>query len=100
MTKRKLSREWAGKRMLLLTLLDGCMVSVVCNDLAHRTLLLARARAVARKGNPNTERFCLGCKALRPLSDFYPSRTNDKCISCIGRCPSRQKGHGSHALTA
>ena len=53
---------------------DAFSPLVVCQDTAYHALLHARMRIVAAGGNPNTDRICYKCRAVKPLEMFYANR--------------------------
>lgn len=60
---------------------------VICENAAYHRLLHARMRIVAAGGNPNTDRICSTCRAVKRLEDFCrasgDSRGRDTyCRSC------------------
>ncbi len=63
---------------------------VICQDGAYHGLLHARARIVRAGGNPNMERVCSTCHAVKPLAAFSADRrkqlgTNSQCRACASR---------------
>ena len=46
---------------------------VICQDIAYHYLLHARMRIKEAGGNPNTDRICAYCRAVKPISAFVPS---------------------------
>lgn len=49
---------------------------VVCQDKAYHKLLHVRTRIVRAGGNPNTDKICCDCHAVKPLTDFNVRRAN------------------------
>jgi hypothetical protein len=47
---------------------------VICQDQAYHRLLHWRMRIRAAGGNPNEERICSCCKAVKPHTAFPPAR--------------------------
>jgi hypothetical protein len=70
---------------------------VICQDAAYHALLHARMRIKAAGGNPNTDRICVFCRLVKPISEFYPSaaRLNNfgqwRCIGCPVRSARRRQ---------
>jgi hypothetical protein len=56
---------------------------VICQNAAYHRLLHARMRIKAAGGNPNTDRICTCCHAVKPLEAFYGQR--DACKICSNR---------------
>lgn len=56
---------------------------VICQDMAYHKLLHYRTRIVKAGGNPNTQKFCNDCKALKDLIEFNVSRYQKS----VGRQP-------------
>ena len=44
---------------------------VICQDHAYHALLHVRARIVEAGGNPNTQKICSRCRAVKPLEEFH-----------------------------
>ena len=58
---------------------------VICQDHAYHMLLHARMRVVKAGGNPNTERWCAGCRAPRLYEAFWMRKgrwAGKYCPSC------------------
>lgn len=60
---------------------------VICQDAAYHDLLHARARVVRLGGDPNTQRWCVGCQALQPITAFgkrsvHRDGLNRRCRPC------------------
>lgn len=55
---------------------------VVCQDHAYHMLLHARQRVVDAGGNPNTQRICLTCKALKFAHELSSGRLNPDRNQC------------------
>lgn len=47
---------------------------VVCENKAYAGLLSRRALVLNAGGNPNTDKWCTGCKTTHPIKDFPSSR--------------------------
>ena len=47
---------------------------VVCEDIAYHKLLHFRASLIKAGANPNTERVCKACGAIKPLDQFTIDR--------------------------
>lgn len=54
---------------------------VICHDRAYHKLLHKRARIVRAGGNPNTQRICSGCRAVKALAEFN-RRASDYQTAC------------------
>ena len=61
---------------------------VICQDQAYHLLLHVRARVVAAGGNPNTERVCYDCGAVKPIEAFTPAAAARMKWRCRG-CPAK-----------
>lgn len=59
---------------------------VVCQDKAYHKLLHVRARVLSVGGDPNTQRICSTCKALKLFGEFYfantPGGLQQRCKAC------------------
>lgn len=44
---------------------------VICQDMAYHSLLHFRARVIRAGGNPETQKICSSCGALKNLDDFH-----------------------------
>lgn len=53
---------------------------VICQDSAYHNLLHARTRIVRAGGDPDLERICSRCKAVKPRESFY--RSGWMCRGC------------------
>lgn len=49
---------------------------VICQDDAYHKILHARMRVQSSGGNPNTEKICCICKALKPRCEFNRNRNH------------------------
>lgn len=49
---------------------------VICQDMAYHKLLHVRARVLRAGGNPNTERICAHCQALKAFAAFNRNSKN------------------------
>lgn len=61
---------------------------VVCENQGYHFLLHVRMRVLQAGGNPNTDRICVYCKAVKPMVDFYAytNRPNVwRCKACVKR---------------
>ena len=62
---------------------------VICQDRSYHRLLHARAKVVRAGGNPNTEKICTLCRAVKPLVDFGRCSANGangrqgSCRACM-----------------
>lgn len=62
---------------------------VICQDSAYHQLLHFRMRIKAAGGNPNTDRLCSRCKAVKPSTEFNVNRgrkadgLDSFCRNCI-----------------
>jgi hypothetical protein len=61
---------------------------VICQDKAYHKLLHTRARVVRAGGDPNRERICSTCRALKPFDDFtrQARNKNDGIGRMCGEC--------------
>lgn len=71
---------------------------VICQDQAYHKLLHSRADVLKRGGNPNTQRWCGGCRQLRLNGEFGVSRGNGRadmrghrCLACCTATASRYR---------
>lgn len=70
---------------------------VICQDAAYHQLLHFRMRIKAAGGNPNTDRICSRCKAVKPIAEFNRSRwrkadgLDSFCRTCISEKNAIQK---------
>lgn len=60
---------------------------VICQDGGYHSFLHARMRVVRAGGNPNTEKVCSACKAVKPLTDFNSDKSKyagvaTQCRAC------------------
>lgn len=63
---------------------------VVCQDRAYHKLLHCRAEVVAAGGDPNTQKWCRGCRAPRPFGEFNRSNDN-KAYGLYSLCRECQR---------
>ena len=54
---------------------------IICQDRQYHNLLHLRMRTVAFGGDPNTHRYCGGCGALKPHSEF--GQSYPQCKPCV-----------------
>ncbi len=69
---------------------------VICQDTAYHLLLHARKRVVDAGGNPNLEKVCGSCKAVRPRPEFHRSiKSQDglvnRCKDCSALYGAKRK---------
>lgn len=69
---------------------------VICQDRAYHKLLHVRSRLVRAGGNPNLEKLCCDCRAVKPLDDFNRMASNkstgrQKSVSGLRQEQRRQK---------
>src|SRR3954467_11845304 len=70
---------------------------VICQDTAYHFLLHFRARIIAAGGNPNTERVCSRCKAVKPIGEFNRNKMrkadglDNFCRRCVREKNAIQK---------
>ena len=58
---------------------------VICPDRAYHMLLHVRERILRAGGNPNTDRICYVCHAVKPIASFTPAAVasgRGKCRQC------------------
>jgi len=73
---------------------------VICEDHAYHALLHVRTRVVKAGGDPDTQRICSVCKAVKNLSEFGRDRTSQdgrgrRCQLCnVRRLAKRRAGLG------
>ncbi len=67
---------------------------VICQDREYHLLLHVRARIVRAGGDPNTQRLCSGCKALKPFAAFNKAKA-DKAYGLQGQCRECQSRYCS-----
>ena len=65
---------------------------VICNSPSYHRLLHARARIQRRGGNPNTDKICATCKAVKPKSKFSAGRHSYDGLDAACRDCSRLRG--------
>ncbi len=53
---------------------------VICQDRHYHQLLHVRARVYAAGGDPNSQRICGKCQAVKNVDDFYGAQR--RCKSC------------------
>lgn len=70
---------------------------VICENQAYHFLLHIRTRVVQAGGDPNTERICGRCKALKPFESFTPGSTI--CRACRNVQVHAKHGRGSGPRT-
>lgn len=64
---------------------------VVCESKEYHKLLHVRARIVAAGGDPNTQRFCGGCRRVKAISEFNKEKRH-KSTGLQRRCRECQRG--------
>lgn len=55
---------------------------IICQDQTYHLLLHARKRIYDAGGNPNTDKICSRCKAVKPLDDFHLAPQNGDGRRC------------------
>jgi hypothetical protein len=55
---------------------DPAAPLVICQDLAYHHLLHFRIRVKQAGGDPNTEKVCSRCKAVKPKTEFNANRSH------------------------
>jgi hypothetical protein len=79
---------------------------VICQDRAYHFLLESRTKIRRAVGNPNTDRICYMCRAVRPLDQFSPSTRafdgrSGRCKPCdAARARAWRKGQKNVAVAA
>lgn len=68
---------------------------VICQDASYHQLLHERAKTIGAGGDPNTQRLCVGCSALRLISEFGRRgrdipRRRSRCRSCMAKAANRR----------
>lgn len=58
---------------------------VICPNQKYHFLLHVRMRVKAAGGDPNTDRICQYCKAVKPMTEFVTLRTRHewRCKVCV-----------------
>ncbi len=54
---------------------------VICQDRNYHTLLHRRTRIIRAGGNPNTERICGRCHAVK-LRSLFTEKSRSSCVKC------------------
>lgn len=65
---------------------------VICENHAYHQILHYRLRILKRGGDPNTDKICTVCKALKSKAEFYKDRSSAGGLSgrCIACCYARR----------
>lgn len=69
---------------------------VICQSEAYHQLLHRRTRVLKAGGNPNTDRICSRCHAVKPLEQFHADKTNrmgrvQYCKPCRNKYESQRR---------
>ncbi len=72
---------------------------VICQDVAFHKLLHHRTKVIRAGGDPNTQKFCRDCSAVRSLADFNVMRAN-KSTGRQSVCRSCQRIREHHGRAA